>query len=113
MKQTFNEFIVGLEDLDVNEQLSMYNDYEFNYEETTTDITINIVEVASELADNELERLQNESLDTDGQHPYFPCGIVQEDPEDENITIYTEEAQDKFNELYDYYYTFLEGFKIK
>jgi len=112
MKQTFKEFIVGLEDLDVNEQLSMYNDYEFNFE-NTTDITINIVEVASELADNELERLQNESLYKDGQNLYFPNGIVQEDPDDENTTIYTEEAQDKFNELYDWYYSFLEGFKIK
>ena len=112
MKQIFKEFIVGLEDLDVNEQLSMYNDYEFNFE-NTTDITINIVEVASELADNELERLQNESLYKDGQNLYFPNGIVQEDPDDENTTIYTEEAQDKFNELYDWYYSFLEGFKIK
>lgn len=56
-------------------------------------IKINIIEAASELADKELNEQYSE---------YF---IIYE--EDEEETRYTEEAQDKFNELYDKYFNIL------
>lgn len=119
MKQSFKEFSVGLEELDINEQLSMYNDYEFNYEEDSTTISINIVEVASEMADKELNRRQQIALHYKEYSPYplLDNGIMKEVYEDDGETVaevcYTEEAQDVFNELYDEYYNFLSNFKIK
>ena len=63
------------------------------------EIKINILELACELAHRDLVRMiGNESelfeSSTDG------------------ITNYTEDAQEKFNELYDYYYSIIEEVKL-
>jgi hypothetical protein len=57
--------------------------------------TINVVELASELAH---ERMKMELELSDDQ--------VWVDSDD--TLVYTEEAQDTFNEWYDYYYTLIE-----
>jgi len=59
------------------------------------DIKINILEVASELAHKKIE-----------EHFEFESNKIYESVTDA-ITNYTDEAQDLFNELYDYYYDFL------
>lgn len=61
------------------------------------DVTINIVELASELADKELRGFFNGEIDI----------------ETEDEVRYTEEAQDVFNELYDEFYTLIENCKSK
>ena len=60
-------------------------------------ITINALELASELAHDELMRT-------------FMGDVYR--PEDANLTEYTDEAQDRFNELYDEKLTYLEYFKV-
>lgn len=70
-----------------------------NFEEipsVSTDIVINVVEVASELADRQLRS--------------FFLGEI--DEEKDGVLTYTEKAQDVFNELYDEYYTILKENKI-
>lgn len=62
-------------------------------------VTINIVELACELAEMELEK-----------HFEYSSTLIYEE-EDEGIK-YTEEAQDVFDDLYDKYYSFIERFKI-
>ena len=62
-------------------------------------VTINILELASELAQKELENSWTESIQ------------IYKD-EESDILEYTEEAQDIFNGLYDHYYSFIENFKI-
>jgi hypothetical protein len=57
-------------------------------------VTINILELASELAHADLIL-----------HMHY--GSVYKDGEDS--TTYTEEAQDEFNELYDKYYSIIES----
>ena len=59
------------------------------------EITINALELASELAHLKLESEWNESIK------------IYEDEESEVLT-YTDEAQDIFNEWYDYYLTKIE-----
>lgn len=58
--------------------------------------TINITELASELADRELRSFFNGEIDI----------------ETEDEVRYTEEAQDVFNELYDEFYTLIENCKL-
>jgi hypothetical protein len=59
-------------------------------------VTINIVELASELADLQMEE----------HRPVMEINTI----EDENGCItYTEEAQDIFNDLYDKYYAIIEN----
>jgi hypothetical protein len=62
-------------------------------------VTINIVELASELASFELEENWADTI------------VLWEEDEDE--TRYTEVAQDVFNDLYDKYYSLIENYKIK
>ena len=62
-------------------------------------VTINILELASELASYELEESWGDSMK-----------IWEEDGDG---TKYTEEAQDIFNGLYDHYYSLIENYKIK
>lgn len=69
------------------------------------DITINIIEVASELADRDLVS----SYGDEGWKHRFPNGIVSDLGDG---TYYTEEAQDFFNERYDYWWDFLYDQKI-
>jgi len=59
-------------------------------------VTINIVELASELADKDLESHF-------GQKRWI---------ESDDELIYTEESQDLFNEYYDYYFDIIEQLKI-
>ena len=59
-------------------------------------VTINIVELASELASIELENNWHDSI-------VIFIQISQTE------SIYTDEAQDIFNELYDKYYTIIEN----
>ncbi len=61
-------------------------------------VTINIVELASELASFELEENWADTM------------VIWEEDEDE--TRYTEVAQDVFNDLYDKYYSLIENYKI-
>jgi hypothetical protein len=63
-------------------------------------ITINIIEVASELADKDLIT----AFGGDGGKNRFPNGIVEDQ---DGIDVYTEEAQDFFNNRYDYWFDFL------
>jgi hypothetical protein len=64
-------------------------------------ITIDLVEAASELAFLELENLYSNEFE-----------LYVTDEEDEIIQ-YTDQAQDIFDELYDKYYTILNELKIK
>jgi hypothetical protein len=65
-------------------------------------VTINIIELASELADKDLETHFGENRWT----------TPTDTEEDEDVLIYTEEAQDLFNEYYDYYFDIIEQTKI-
>jgi len=60
-------------------------------------VTVNILELASDLASTELETL-------------FKDGTVIYN-EDEDTFVYTDEAQEVFNELYDKYYTIIDQIK--
>ena len=62
-------------------------------------VTINIIELASELANMELENNWMDSIK------------VWVEDDDGDLT-YTEEAQDIFNDLYDKYYSVIENTKI-
>jgi hypothetical protein len=70
-------------------------------------IKVNIVEVASELAEKDLTRFQNMSVQYGLENP-FPNGIY---VETEDETSYTDEAQTIFDELYDDYYDLLWNLK--
>lgn len=117
MKQSFKEFSVGLEELDINEKLSMYNDYEYNY--IQENVTINLLEIASILADDEIERRQKIALECGSCSPYplLSNGIMQEVYGDDGKTVlevrYTEEAQELFNELYSAYLLKLKEISTK
>lgn len=63
------------------------------------EIRVNILELASELAHQELVKDYSDSI------------VIYED-DLAGIKHYTEEAQDLFNDLYDKYFTFIEQFKI-
>jgi hypothetical protein len=63
-----------------------------------SDITINILELASELAHIKLMNEWSESIK-----------IFEDDTA--SVTVYTEEAQDIFNEYYDNYLTLIESCK--
>lgn len=65
-----------------------------------TIIKINVLEVASELANYELEENWRDTIK-----------IYEDDQA--GITVYTDEAQDIFNELYDKYSNFLHTLKEK
>ena len=67
-------------------------------------ITVNIVELAAELAQNELEK-NSELTSNDAEF-----GIWINDGN--NCLIYSEKAQDIFNDLYDYYYSLIEKCKV-
>jgi hypothetical protein len=60
-------------------------------------VTVNIVELASELAHADLEL-------------HMSHGAMYKD--DGSVITYTEEAQDEFNELYDKYYSIVESCRI-
>jgi hypothetical protein len=62
-------------------------------------VTINILELASELAHKDLVQNWSESIK-----------IFEDDTA--GITHYTDEAQDIFNDLYDTYFSLIESFKI-
>ena len=62
-------------------------------------VTINILELASELADLELQK-------------YFDYSAISIWVEDDEETRYTDEAQDIFDDLYDKYYTMIDNLKI-
>lgn len=62
------------------------------------EMTINAVELASELAAAHLERVHTDRI------------VIWE--ENEGVEVFTEEAQDIFNDLYDEYYTLIESTKI-
>jgi len=62
-------------------------------------ITINIVELATELAENEMIKYFSESLELYSD-------------EDEDCIVYTDEAQYIFDELYDKYYAIIEHTKV-
>lgn len=59
-------------------------------------VTVNILELASELAQADLEL-------------HMDYGVMYKDGG--SVMTYTEEAQDEFNELYDKYYSIIESCK--
>lgn len=63
-------------------------------------VTINILELASELAEEKL-------------HDNWSDSIKIFEDEDAECLTYTEEAQDIFNDLYDEYYSTIERLSIK
>ena len=71
-------------------------------------ITINIIEVASDLADRDLITAFG---DVGGKNR-FPNGIVKFVDDNEDMTEYTDEAQEFFNERYDYWWDFLFDQKV-
>lgn len=71
-------------------------------------ITINIIELASDLADRDLIT----AFGNEGSEYRFPNGIVVDIDADEDMTEYTEEAQEFFNRRYDYWWDFLYDQKI-
>ena len=70
-------------------------------------ITINILEVASELAHEKLIKYSDDLTEYDYRNE-FPNGV---EVEEYDIITYTEEAQEVFNQFYDEYYDFLCKFK--
>jgi hypothetical protein len=62
-------------------------------------VTINLVELATELAENEMIKYFSESLELYSD-------------EDEDCIVYTDEAQDIFDELYDKYYAIIENTQV-
>jgi hypothetical protein len=85
------------------------NIYEFDtYEADLNDsmVRVNIVELASELAHEQtkIEMFNNHSL-TDEENARLYVSAT------DGITTYTDEAQDIFNRLYDYYYTVISQWK--
>ena len=62
-------------------------------------ITINKLELASELAHQKLVNNWSESISIYGD-------------EEASVTVYTEEAQDIFNEYYDDYLTLIESWNV-
>ena len=78
------------------------NKYQFDtYEAELNDsiVSVNIVQLASELAENQtmIEMFDNDSLDEEEEEQMY---VIHSD----GTTSFTEEAQDIFNPLYDYYY---------
>jgi hypothetical protein len=63
-------------------------------------VTINILELASELADHEVQE-------------HFKYSSIPVYDEDEDCIVYTDEAQDIFDELYDKYYAIIDQIAIK
>jgi hypothetical protein len=63
-------------------------------------VTINILELASELASYELEETWGDTIK-----------IYNED--ENGDTYYTEQAQEIFNDLYDKFYSIIENYTIK
>lgn len=66
----------------------------------THEMTINAVELASELAAAHLERV------------HYNLIQIWEDYDEDGNSKYTEEAQHLFNDLYDEYYALIESTKI-
>lgn len=74
------------------------------------EITINIMELAVELATNTIfkeELLKNPNLTEDEV-----CKVLFTEDSGDTL-VWTAEIQDKFNDLYDEYYTIIEKTKIK
>ena len=72
-----------------------------------TNITINAIELASNLAHEKL--MQHYENLQDNRDFEFPNGIY---VETEDEIVYTEEAQDLFNEFYDEHLTLIELSKV-
>lgn len=68
-------------------------------------IKINITKVASDLADRDLIT----AFGTEADNWRFPNGIVEDQ---DGIDVYTEEAQDFFNQRYDYWWDYLYAQKV-
>jgi len=75
----------------------------------TDEIKVNILQVASELAELDLIAEFNNTYKEKNEKEIDDLIWIEED----EILIYTEKAQDKFNEYYDFYYSFLENLAIK
>jgi hypothetical protein len=82
--------VTKISDLTYKQKLAEFNQ---------TIITINIVELASELADMDLRENWKDSIKID-------------EDEDEDETSYTEEAQGIFDDLYDTYYSIIANAKV-
>lgn len=63
------------------------------------DIKVNVLELASELAHKDLVDMVGD------ENKLFEDPLA-------GITVYTDEVQDKFNELYDYYYDVILNCKL-
>ena len=76
--------------------------YSYNFNLIIMDIKINLVEIASELAnDRTFEELTSEYM---GETEIYKT--------DSDVVEYTDYAQRVFNNWYDYYYNFINIYKI-
>ena len=73
-----------------------------------TNITINAIELASNLAERDLSNFIS-MMSEEQYDKKFPNGTYIENDEEVN---YTEEAQDLFNEFYDEFLTMIEECKV-
>jgi hypothetical protein len=88
----------------INTDKYQFDSYEADLNDSI--VQVNIVELASELADNQTKivMFDNEMLSEEEEALMYELDM------DGNST-YTEEAQDIFNGLYDYYYTVISKWK--
>jgi len=84
----------------VNTDTYQFDSYEAELNNSM--VLINIVELASELAENQtmIEMFDNDSLDEEEEEQMY---VIHSD----GTTSFTEDAQDIFNPLYDYYYNLI------
>jgi len=84
----------------VNTDTYQFDSYEA--ESNNSMVSVNIVELASELAENQtmIEMFDNDSLDEEEEEQMYVTHL-------DGTTSFTEEAQDIFNNLYDYYYNLI------
>jgi hypothetical protein len=68
------------------------------------EVTINILELASELADVKIREVYNNN------NSVFPKGILVDNPDGD--TTYTDEAQLHFDLWYDHYYDLIFNLKV-
>lgn len=97
--ETFDDLILAMKGGSIGIEVGSIGD---------SNSVINHVELASELAEEKLNSYAD-GLNQYDHEQEFPNGIY---VETEDETSYTEEAQEKFNELYDYYLNKIENTKI-
>jgi hypothetical protein len=80
------------------------------------EIRIDLLEASAELADLAVKRevcgredIEEHTEDWDKIYEYVPSSMEDED----DIIVYTDKAQERFNVIYDYYFDMLDNLKIE